>query len=57
MTEEISTTIGTPMEGFFDGADVMVEAMASASVVAQGVSAKALIPSHEPSPIEESAQT
>ena len=34
MSEEIPAVMGMPMEGFFDEADVMVEAMAFASAVA-----------------------
>ena len=34
MSKEIPAAMGMPMEGFFDEADVMVEAMASASAVA-----------------------
>ena len=47
----------TPIEGFFNGADIVVEAMAFAFAVAQGVSAKAPIPSHESGPVGKSAQT
>ena len=49
--------MGTPMEGFFDGADIMVEPIASTPTAAQGVPAEAPIPSHKLGPIEESAQT
>ena len=34
MIEEISTAMGTPMEGFFDGTNVVAEAMASTSSTA-----------------------
>lgn len=50
-TKEISTTMGTPIEGFFYGADVVFEAMASTSAATQGVFFEAQIPSHEPSPV------
>ena len=33
-TEEVSAAMGTPMEGFFDEADIVAEAMASNSAVA-----------------------
>lgn len=33
-TKEISTTMGTPMEGFFDGVDVVAVAMAFATPAA-----------------------
>ena len=46
-----------PVEGFFDGVDIMAKAMASTSTVAQGAPVEAPIPSPKPSPIEESAQT
>ncbi|XP_050271871.1 uncharacterized protein LOC126715345 isoform X2 [Quercus robur] len=55
--EEVSATIGTPMEGLFDGVDVVAKAMAFASAAAQGALAETPIPSTEPSPIEEAAQT
>ena len=45
------------MEGFFHGADVVTEAMAFASAIAQGAPAKTLIPSVKHGPIEEGAQT
>ena len=47
--------MGTPMEGFFDGANVVYEAMASASPTdTQGVPVEAPIPSTELVPIDES---
>ena len=49
--------MGTPMEGFFDRANVVAEAMASTSVATQGTPAEAPIPSSRPSPVEESGQT
>ena len=54
-TEEVSTAMGTPMEGFFDGADVVAGALAFAT--AQGVPAKTPIPFVEHGPIEKGAQT
>lgn len=36
---------------------MVVEAMAFASVITQGISVEALIPSYEPGLVEESAQT
>ena len=47
--------MGTPMEGFFDGADIMAEPMACTPATAQGAPTEAPIPSPRPSPIEESA--
>ena len=50
--------MGTPMEGFFDGADVVAEAMAFASLaIAQGVPVESPIPSTEPVPIDEGTHT
>ena len=49
--------MGTPIEGFFDRANVVAEAMASTSAATQGAPAKAPIPSSRPSPVEESGQT
>ena len=49
--------MGTPIEGFFDGTDIMAEAMASTPAVAQGAPAETSIPSPKPGPVEESAQT
>ena len=50
-------TMGTPMEGFFDGANIVAEVITSTSDAAQGAPAKALIPSPKLGPVEESAQT
>ena len=51
--EELFASTGTPMEGFFEGADVMFRTIASAAPAAsQGVSAEAPIPSTKPVPIE-----
>ena len=56
MMEEVSAAIGTPIEGFFDGADVVAQAMASAALVAaQGVLAKTPIPSIELGPVDKGA--
>ena len=50
--------MGAPMEGFFDGADVVFGTLASATpAVAQGVPAKGLIPSTRSVPIGESTHT
>ena len=57
MIEEVFAAMGTPMESFFDGADVVAEAMASISAAAQGAPTKTYIPSAEPSPTKEGAQT
>ena len=44
--EELSASMGTPMESFFDGADVVFEAATLAPpVAAQGVPTEAPIPS------------
>ena len=52
-TEELFASTGTPMEGFFEGADVMFRTIASAAPAAsQGVSAEAPIPSTKPVPME-----
>ena len=52
-TEEVSAAMGTPMEGFFDGADVVVEAMAPATPAATwGVPVETPILSTEPGPVE-----
>ena len=56
-TKEVSAAMGTLMEGFFDRVDVVAEAMASASIAAQGAPTETPIPSAEPSPIKEDAQT
>ena len=58
MIEEVFAAMSTPMEGFFDGANVVVEVMASATpAAAQGVLAETPIPSAKPKRIEEGAQT
>ena len=46
-----------PVEGFFDGVDIMAKAMESTSAIAQGAPTKVPIPSPKPSPIKESART
>ena len=51
---EVSVALGMPIEGFFDGVDIVVEAMAFASTVAQGAPTKALIPSPKSVSVEES---
>ena len=56
-TKEISVAMGTLMKGFFDGVDIVVEAMASTSTATHGALAKAPIPSPKPGLVEESAQT
>ena len=43
------------MEGFFDGADTVTEAMASTSAAVQGVPVETFIPSVKLDPIEENA--
>ena len=45
------------MEGFFDGATIVAEAMAFTSTAAQGAPIEAPIPSPKPNPIENNAQT
>ena len=58
MVEEVSAAMGTPIEGFFDGANMVAEFMASTtSTAAQGVPAKTLIPSAEPIPVDEGTHT
>ncbi|XP_050249028.1 flocculation protein FLO11-like [Quercus robur] len=58
MAKEISSSMGTPMEGFFDGADVVFEAAAPATpAAASRVSTEAPIPSTEPVPIDEVTHT
>ena len=52
---KFSTVMGTPMEGFFDGVDIVVEAMASVSIAAQGAPTEAPIPPPKPVLVEESA--
>ena len=49
--------MGTPMEGFFDGTDIMAKAMAPTPAAAQGAPVETSIPSPKPDPVEESAQT
>ena len=56
MSEEVLTAMGTPIKGFFNGADIIVEAMTSASTTAQGAPVEVLIPSPRPGPVEESTQ-
>ncbi|KAL4654020.1 hypothetical protein ACB092_01G348000 [Castanea dentata] len=56
-TKEVSAAMGTPMEDFFDGANVVAEAMASAFAAAQGAPVETSIHSIEPGPIDEGAQT
>jgi len=56
--EEISSSMGTPMEGFYDGANVVFEVATPATpVVAPRVSAEAPVPSTEPIPIDEGTHT
>ena len=58
IAKELSASIGTPMEGFFDGADVVFEAATPAPLAAaQEVLAEAFIPSTEPVPIGEGTHT
>ena len=53
IAEELSASIGTPMEGFFEGVDVMFGTTASAApAAAQGVSVEAPILFTEPIPME-----
>ena len=47
--KELSTSIGVPMEGFFDGADLAF-ATPTTPAAAHEVPAEALIPSSEPVP-------
>ena len=49
--------MGTPMKGFFDGADIVAKATASTSAATQGAPTEAPIPSPKPDLVEESAQT
>ena len=44
MNGEIPATIGMPMEGFFDGANVVAKAMASTSAAIQKAPVEALVP-------------
>ena len=53
--EGVSAAMGTPMEGFFDGVNIVVEAMAFAFAAMQGVLAETPIPSPKPSLVEKSA--
>ena len=48
--------MGIQMEGFFDGADSVAEAIAFTSATAQGVPTEASIPSPKPITVEESTQ-
>ena len=49
--------MGMPMEGFFDGADIVAEVMASAFAATQGAPVEAPIPPPKPVSVEESTQT
>ena len=49
--------MGTPMKGFFDGADIVAKATASTFAATQGAPTEAPIPSPKPDLVEESAQT
>ena len=55
-SEEIYAAMGTPMEDFFDGVDIVAEAIAFTFATAQGVPVEASIPSPKPVPFKESAQ-
>ena len=56
--EELSASMGTPMEGFFDGVDVAFEAATPAPpAAAQGVPVEAPIPSTESVPIGKGTYT
>ena len=56
--KELSASMGTPMESFFDGADVVFEAATLAPpVAAQGVPTEAPIPSTESVPIGKGTYT
>nr|XP_023874071.1 uncharacterized protein LOC111986625 [Quercus suber] len=56
--EEVSAAIGTPMEGFFDRADMLAESVAStAPAAAQGVPVETPIPSVKPVPVDECTHT
>ena len=58
IAKELSASMGTPMEGFFDGADMVFEAATPAPLAAaQEVLAEAFIPSTEPVPIGEGTHT
>ena len=55
MSEEAPATTGVPIEGFFDGANVVAKAMASASTAtAQGAPAESRVPPSELVSTEES---
>ena len=54
--KELSASVGVPMEGFFDGANVAF-ATPTPSTTAHGVPAKAPIPPSEPIPKEEGTHT
>ena len=57
-TDELSASMGTPMEGFFDGANVVFGTPAStAPTAAQGVPIEAPIPSTRPIPIGKGTHT
>ena len=56
-SREVLAAMGMPMKGFFNEADIVVEAMAFTSIAAQGAPAEAPIPPPKPVPIEESTQT
>ena len=55
-TEELSASIGVPMKGFFDRANVAF-ATPTTPTVAHGVLAEALIPPSEPIPKEDGTYT
>ena len=59
MAEEIYASMGTPMEGFFDGIHVVFKTttLAPPTAAAQGVPVEAPIPSIEPVPIGEGTYT
>lgn len=55
MSEEAPPVVGMPVEGFFNGTDVVAKAMASASAIAaQGDPGEAPVPLSKPIPTEES---
>lgn len=57
MSKQVPTSIGMPMEGFFESANTVAEAMTFASIVAtQGALAKALVSPFEPILMEESTK-
>ena len=49
--------MGTPMKGFFDGADIVAKATASTSAATQGAPVGAPIPPPKLVSVEESTQT